>query len=130
MNETRSSAPGEFVTYLSVEVASGSESRVVGGTLFGKSSPRLVMTDGFHLEVEPAGSMLFIRNSDVPGVIGEVGRILGEKGVNIANMFNGRREAGGEALTVVCVDGDPGEDVVEVLGAATSVLAVKLVRAS
>lgn len=127
VKETRISVAGDFVTYMSVEVRSGSESHVVGGTLFGKNSPRLVMTDGFNLELEPTGNILFIHNKDVPGVIGEVGRILGDHGINIANMSNGRKSAGGEALTVVSVDTKPDDEVIRALTAAPSINAVKLV---
>lgn len=127
MNATRTSAEGDFVTIMSVAVRSGDETHTVSGTLFGKSKPRLVMADGFALEVEPTGTILFIHNEDVPGVIGEVGRILGQHGINIANMNNGRRSAGGEALTVVSVDTKPDEKVITALTAATSITSVKLV---
>jgi D-3-phosphoglycerate dehydrogenase len=113
---------------MSVEVRAEGEGHVAGGTLFGKGSPRLVLVDGFTLEVEPAGSILFIRNKDVPGVIGEVGRILGDHKIHIANMSNGRRSAGGDALTVVSVDTEPDEKVLKALRGAASILVVKLVR--
>ena len=146
VKETRTSDAEDFVTYMAVEVRAGNdpfdgaqgrpeqkskgETHVAGGTLFGKASPRLVLVDGFLLEIEPAGSVLFIRNKDVPGVIGEVGRILGDHRINIANMSNGRRSAGGEALTVVSVDTVPDAKVLQALAGASSVLAVKLVRLS
>jgi D-3-phosphoglycerate dehydrogenase len=128
VKEVRTSAAEDFATYVSVEVRSGSETHVVGGTLFGKSSPRLVMVDGFDLEVEPRGSILFISNKDVPGVIGEVGRVLGDHGINIANMNNGRKSAGGEALTVVTLDSEPGRMVLKELANNPSITAVRLVR--
>ena len=128
MKETRTSDAEDFVTYMAVEVRAGNETHVAGGTLFGKSSPRLVLVDGFTLEIEPAGCVLFIRNKDVPGVIGEVGRILGAHKINIATMSNGRRSAGGEALTVVSTDSVPDDQVVLALQGASNVLAVKLVR--
>jgi D-3-phosphoglycerate dehydrogenase len=128
MKETRTSTAEEFVTYKSVEARSGAESHCVGGTLFGKSSPRLVLADGFELEVEPAGTILFIRNEDVPGVIGEVGRILGDHKINIGNMNNGRKSVGGEALTVVTVDTEPDETVVDELTRVPSIVDVRVVR--
>jgi len=128
MSETRRSAAGDFTTYMSVEVKAGRETHVAGGTLFGKSSPRLVLADGFDIEVEPVGTILAIFNKDVPGVIGEVGRILGENGINIANMYNGRKAVGGEALTVVIVDSEPSPDVVKQLTDAASITAVKVIN--
>ncbi|HUU43119.1 MAG TPA: NAD(P)-dependent oxidoreductase, partial [Planctomycetota bacterium] len=127
LNETRTSATGDFTTYMSVAVKSGKESHVVGGTLFGKSSPRLVLADGFDVEVEPVGTILAIFNKDVPGVIGEIGRILGRSGINIANMYNGRKSAGGEALTVVIVDTKPDEKVVAELTGTPGISTVKVV---
>ena len=128
MKETRTSESEDFVSYMAVEVRAGAETHVAGGTLFGRSSPRLVLIDGFTLEIEPAGSVLFIRNEDVPGVIGEVGRILGDHKINIANMSNGRRSAGGAALTVVSTDSAPAPRVLAALEGARNVLAVKIVR--
>jgi D-3-phosphoglycerate dehydrogenase len=128
VNDTRTSAPGDFSTHVRVEVHSQSGACTVAGTLFGKTSPRLVQVDDFALEVEPTGTVLFIRNKDVPGVIGEVGRILGDHGINIANMNNGRRSAGGDALTVVSVDTEPSADVVTALQSASSITQVKVVK--
>ncbi len=128
LKETRTSESADFVTYLAVEVKAENETRLAGGTLFGRSSPRLVQVDAFTLEIEPAGTVLFIRNKDVPGVIGEVGRILGDHKINIANMSNGRRSAGGEALTIVSTDSAPDERVLKALAGAKSVLAVKVAR--
>jgi len=113
---------------MSVEVKSGSETHVAGGTLFGKSSPRLVLADGFDIEVEPVGTILAIFNKDVPGVIGEIGRVLGKGGINIANMYNGRKAVGGEALTVVIVDSEPPSDVIKVLTDAAGITAVKVIN--
>ena len=127
MNETRSSAASDFTTYMSVEVKAGGESHITGGTLFGKSRPRLVLADGFNIEVEPVETILAIFNKDVPGVIGEIGRILGENGINIANMYNGRKSIGGEALTVVIVDSKPDDKVVRELTDAVSITAVKVI---
>jgi D-3-phosphoglycerate dehydrogenase len=128
VKETRSSTAEEFVTYMSVEARSGDERHGVGGTLFGKSGPRLVLADGFELEVEPAGTILFIRNKDVPGVIGEVGRILGAHQLNIGSLNNGRKSVGGEALTVVTVDTDPAPAVIQELTRVPSIVDVRVVR--
>jgi D-3-phosphoglycerate dehydrogenase len=128
LKETRTTETGDFTTTVGVTVIADGETHEVAGTLFGKSSPRLVLVDGFALECEPSGAILFIHNKDVPGVIGEVGRILGDHKINIANMANGRRSAGGEALTVVSVDSVPDAKVLKALQGASSVLAVKLVR--
>jgi D-3-phosphoglycerate dehydrogenase len=65
---------------------------------------RLTDVDGFELELAPEGVLLFFRYLDRPGVVGAIGTILGENGVNIAAMQVARREAGGEALMALTVD--------------------------
>jgi len=82
----------------------GEGSVSVSGTLFTGGEPRLVSIDGYRVDAIPHGHMLVLRNEDVPGVIGFVGTVLGDYGVNIAGMFNGRGTIGGEALTVYNLD--------------------------
>jgi D-3-phosphoglycerate dehydrogenase len=65
---------------------------------------RLTEVDGFDLELGTEGVLLFFRYVDRPGVVGAIGTILGENGVNIAAMQVARREAGGEALMALTVD--------------------------
>lgn len=89
---------------LVVETDSGSTS--LAGSLLGvgEPEPRIVEIDGYHLDVTAAGHFLVTRHLDRPGVIGRVGTILGEAGVNIASMQVGRKKAGGEAVMVLAVD--------------------------
>ena len=80
----------------------------LAGTIFGYGGHaregRITEINGFHLEATPKGHMLVTRNRDVPGVIGRVGTILGEGGVNISRFHLGRRERGGEAMAVIETD--------------------------
>lgn len=76
---------------LIAHTASG-ESAVTGTVLHG-SSARLVRYDGIDVEAELAGTLLVLRNNDVPGVIGKIGTVLGEAGLNIANFALGRKRA-------------------------------------
>ncbi|HVQ36557.1 MAG TPA: phosphoglycerate dehydrogenase [Pyrinomonadaceae bacterium] len=88
-------------------VTSGGE-QSLAGTLFGYGEQaregRITEINGFHIEAIPHGHMLVMRNRDVPGVIGRVGTILGEGGINISRFHLGRRERGGEAMAVIEVD--------------------------
>ena len=74
----------------------------MAGAVFELTSPRLVLLDGIGIEAPLEGTMIVIRNHDQPGVIGEVGTILGRHGVNIANFALGRE--GRNAVGVVIVD--------------------------
>jgi len=89
-------------------VVTASGEQAVAGTIFGFGEQaregRITEIDGFHIEAVPQGHMLVMRNRDVPGVIGRVGTILGERSVNISRFHLGRRERGGEAMAVIEVD--------------------------
>ena len=88
---------------LSAETDGGSLG--VGGTLVGpRNAERLIRIYDFDIDMAPAEHMAFFLYEDRPGVIGKVGTILGEEGVNIASMEVGRREAGGLALMGLTVD--------------------------
>ena len=80
----------------------------LSGTIFGfgeqKSEGRITEINGFHIEALPRGHMLVMRNHDVPGVIGRVGTILGDRAVNISRFHLGRQERGGDAMAVIEVD--------------------------
>ena len=89
---------------------------VVSGTLIGpRHQPRLVEAMGFDMDIVPEKYMLFIRNEDVPGMIGKLGTILGEHRINIGNMAVGRGEPGSRAAMTVTVDEPVPQEVLEAL---------------
>ena len=100
--ESHSSRPRNYTSLLSVKLHTSDGERWVEGAVFERASPRLVLVDGIAVETPLDGSMIVIRNNDQPGVIGEVGTILGRHGVNIANFALGRE--GANAIGVVIVD--------------------------
>jgi D-3-phosphoglycerate dehydrogenase len=81
--------------------------RVAGTTIGNENRHWLVSALGFELEMELAPLMVFFRYDDVPGVIGRVGTLFGEAGVNIANMAVSRTNRGGKALMALSVDTEP-----------------------
>ena len=88
-------------------VSSGGEQTASGSvftTAEGYREGRITRINGFRIEAVPRGFMLVMHNRDVPGVIGRVGTILGEAGINISAFHLGRREKGGEAIAVVEID--------------------------
>ena len=95
----------DYTSLVVLRLASGDGENVVSGTLSGpKLQPRLVEAMGYDFDVVPERHMLFIRNEDVPGMIGRAGSILGEHGINIGNMAVGRGEPGSRAAMAVTVD--------------------------
>ncbi|MEN8144110.1 MAG: phosphoglycerate dehydrogenase [Gemmatimonadota bacterium] len=89
---------------LSAECGEDCEDCVIGGTLLGAKRSRLVRVGSYHIGAAPAGNLLFVRNRDVPGVIGEIGTHLGAAGLNIAGFHQARDSARGDALAVIRVD--------------------------
>ncbi len=105
--ETRQNAPGDFTDLLEITVGGEGETASVAGTFFG-SKPRIVQINGQHIEARPEGVLLLLENRDVPGIVGKIGSLLGERGVNIATMSLSREDtAAGKALTVINLDSEP-----------------------
>jgi D-3-phosphoglycerate dehydrogenase len=102
--ESKSTAPADFASLISLSVITDRQTSEVAGTLYNQKDPRLVKIDGFRVEAVLDGLLLIYSNMDVPGVIGRIGTLLGKHGVNIAGMQLGRQERGGRAVAVVNVD--------------------------
>jgi D-3-phosphoglycerate dehydrogenase len=100
--ETRSERPRNYTSLVSLKLHTSDGERWAEGTVFEPNSPRLVSVRGISVEAPLSGTLLIISNDDQPGVIGEVGSILGKHGVNIANFALGRNETG--AIGIVNVD--------------------------
>jgi len=115
VTESKTLQSEDFQSLVTVTVENGDEELSVSGTLFAGDDPRIVRIDGFRVDAIPYGQMLVTRNEDAPGVIGLIGTTLGDNGVNIAGMFNGRETIGGEALTVYNLDDEVPEPVLEAL---------------
>jgi D-3-phosphoglycerate dehydrogenase len=100
------------------------------GTVLYGSTPRLLRLTGIGVESPLEGTLLLLRNRDVPGVVGQVGTLLGQQGVNIATFALGRREAvlGAEALAIIGLDGEVSEDLLGLLRAIPNVKETRLIR--
>ncbi|HEV3059900.1 MAG TPA: phosphoglycerate dehydrogenase [Vicinamibacterales bacterium] len=109
--ESRSSRARHFTSLLSIKLHTDAGERWVEGTVFEPDSLRLVSVGGIDVEAPLGGAMLIVRNDDQPGVIGEVGTILGRHGVNIASFALGRGEDG--AIGVVNVDEETGSTALD-----------------
>jgi D-3-phosphoglycerate dehydrogenase len=94
---------------LTVETERGE--RTVAGTLVHEERPRVVEVNGIETEAQLGPHMLFVRNADKPGLIGALGKTLGDAGVNIATFHLGRVTPGGDALALIEVDQPLSEDL-------------------
>jgi D-3-phosphoglycerate dehydrogenase / 2-oxoglutarate reductase len=93
--------------------ADGDDVHVAGTTIGRENRIWLVSALGFELEMELAPLLVFFRYDDVPGVIGRVGTLFGEAGVNIANMAVSRTRRGGKALMALSIDSEAPPELVE-----------------
>jgi D-3-phosphoglycerate dehydrogenase len=95
----------DYTSLITLRLEGGAGESVVSGTLIGpKMEPRLVEIQGYTMDIIPEKHMLFILNEDVPGMIGRVGTILGNHGINIGNMAVGRGTPGTRAAMAITVD--------------------------
>jgi len=120
VTETRTRQSRDWVNLVTLS-GEGSRGQVgVAGTTVGpRDAERLVAINGIPIDMAPADHMAFLFYEDRPGVIGRVGTILGESGVNIASMQVGRRKQGGEALMALTVDAGIPAGVLERVEAET-----------
>ncbi len=94
----------DFASLIAITVRSKREQNFVAGTLFGREELRIVKLNDFFIEAIPEGHILLIHNYDKPGVIGQVGMVLGNQNINIATLHLGRDRFGGNAISLVHLD--------------------------
>jgi D-3-phosphoglycerate dehydrogenase len=112
---------GAFAEQLEIRATTDLGETRVAGALLGESHPRIIRIDDFRVDMAPRGTLLVLKNQDVPGVIGRVGTLLGNAGVNIAGYHQSRVDAGGDALAIVNVDSRVEPSVLDALGALPEV---------
>ena len=116
LETARISESADYTSLVVLRIEDERGENVVSGTLVGpRHQPRLVEAMGFDMDIVPEKHMLFIRNEDVPGMIGKLGTILGEHGINIGNMAVGRGAPGSRAAMAVTVDEPVPEEVLNAL---------------
>ena len=116
---------GGAASVLPIELHTAKGTSRASATVIHGEQPRLLEFDSIDIETPLEGNLLVCRNLDVPGVIGRIGTILGEHGVNIANFALGRERAGAKpvkALAVVQVDAPVSATVLEALGTIEALL--------
>lgn len=120
------------VSAIRTSVATSSGEQTASGSVFttaeGYREGRLTRINGFRIEAIPRGNMLVMHNRDVPGVIGRVGTILGEAGINISAFHLGRREPGGEAMAIIEVDAPLDKQTLEHLLAFDPVISLRQIE--
>jgi D-3-phosphoglycerate dehydrogenase len=111
VEETKRGRSGAFGSYIKVTVVTAAYNRAVAGTVFSDGRPRIIQVRDIDMEFEVAPNMIYMRNSDTPGIIGELGRITAAAGLNIATLNLGRNRPGGDAICVVSIDEPVSDEV-------------------
>src|ERR1700730_2750948 len=125
--ETRLSALGDYTDLLELSATAEGKTVSVGGAFFG-ATPRIVSVNSRPVEARPHGIVLVLENTDRPGIVGRIGTLLGDHGVNIATMSLSRNQAGGTALTVLNLDTAPGEDLLREIHASEDVHSAQVIQ--
>lgn len=126
--ETKSSQIEEFANLVTIEAKTDKTKAVVAGTLSSRKEPRLVKINDFYVEAVTEGYLLILSNEDKPGIIGQIGTVLGQHKINIAGMTLGRTKAGGVAMTVLNLDEEVPDAVMKEIRTAKHVLDAKLIK--
>lgn len=125
LSEVRTERAGDYQTLIRLTVVTNTQSRSVTGTLFGGNRPRVIDVKGVPLEAELRSHMLYVTNEDKPGLIGLLGTVLGDAGLNIATFQLGRADVGGDAIALVEVDQAVPADVLAKVAALPNVMQAK-----
>ena len=121
IREISTTATADYVNLITI--SGGGHS--ISGTLTGRRSEhRIVMIDDHSFDVPPADHMLMVTNDDRPGVIGTVGTLLGDAGVNIADMDVGRAQTAGTAVMLIAPTSELDPATLDALRAAPGILSV------
>ncbi len=127
VREMTSSATEDFTSLITVNVKTDEGVNTIAGTLFNKA-PRIVQIGRHRIEVSPSRYMIVTNHLDIPGVIGNVGTLLGKNKINIAGMQVGRESIGGEAVMVIQVDNPVPKEIIEEMKKLHPIAAVWFVQ--
>ena len=128
VTESKVARDEEFLNYLRVRTDEDGGGHVIGGTVIGRRDVRIRELDQFHLDLKPEGTMLFVRHTDRPGIIGRVGTRLGEAGINIAGMHVAREGIGSRAVMMLSLDEPVPDEMLTALKADAGAEMIRLIE--
>lgn len=128
VSEVKHDRDGDYQTLITLTVTTDRQQRSISGTLFGGNKPRIVEVNGVKLEAELGKYMLYVNNEDKPGLIGSLGKLLGDAGINIANFHLGRGKKKNDAVALVHIDDKIDNKLLRKVEKLSSVKQVKLLN--
>jgi D-3-phosphoglycerate dehydrogenase / 2-oxoglutarate reductase len=128
ISSTTHPTPHDYTNLITFRAGSGKEEICVSGTLFSEKNQRIVSVNSYRVEFKPEGHLIYIINKDVPGVVGKVGTLLGDREINIAEYNLARQASGGKAMAIINVDSPLDADTLNFLRSYREMEEVKQVR--
>lgn len=128
VTESKESDVENYLTLIKVKVSSQNKTFTISGTIFGKGELRIVEMDGYEFDVNPTPYMLVAENIDKPGIVGQIGTLLGVSKVNIATMQLGRNFADNRAMMVLAVDSEVSRETLQFIGGVEGIVKVRFVK--
>jgi len=128
IKESKTSKEAEFTNLIQLEIKTDKESKKISATLSANKQSRIAKIDDYYVEISPIGEMVVIQNWDRPGIIGNLGTLLGKHNINIASMTFGRQAPAGKAITVLNVDSPVSGELLEKIKKTENILTVKVIK--
>jgi D-3-phosphoglycerate dehydrogenase len=122
--EKFSSSTFGYANCITVKAVGEDKSFEIKGTQVNGYGPRIVSINGFNIDFLPEGNLLYIQHTDRPGVIGKVGKILGDNDINIATMQVGRKEKGGEAIMMLSFDKPLDDHMIQQIASLNDIVSI------
>ena len=126
--ETLSSRPRGHSELISIQLRNSSETEWIEGAILHDGQAWLISVDGIAVETQLGNFAVFIRNEDKPGVIGQVGTILGKHKVNIASFVLGRSDTESQAIGVINTDSEVEQSVIEEIRSIPAISFARIIR--
>ena len=128
ISSTTHPIPHDYTNLITFRASSGRDEICVSGTLFSEKNQRIVSVNNFRVEFKPEGNLIYAINKDVPGVVGKVGTLLGDREINIAEYNLARTGRDGKAMAIITVDSALDPDTLKFLQSFREMEEVKQVR--
>lgn len=128
VSESKNRDAGDYISLITLIVETNIGTNRAKGALFSRRDPRIIELNGYPLEVVPEGYMLVLYNVDKPGVVGNIGTILGQHDINIARMHFGRDVPGGKVLSIISIDSPASPDIMDKITKLPNVLSVRQIK--
>lgn len=117
-----------FSNLVKVAVVTKTKKIEIWYTVYPNNEAKVVRIDNYYLELTPTENMIFVRNYDKPGVVGFLGVVLGDAGVNIGEMKVTRAKRGDKALTIITLDSEPSKELIDKISSHQDVIEVRKIK--